>query len=151
MGVAPSPLRPHDVAVNGRLGQAVVAVGATALCLTVWGVSSLLNDGRLRSILIVPLAVTFFWGLAALLGGVVGVIFGHPAEEWTRLGMLAVGVCAAMVSVLFIGIASWHDGAGHAINVALQVVAALGFWVSIAALGGAIFGELPEIGMSEGD
>lgn len=111
----------------------------------------MLDDGRLRSILIVPLAVTFFWGLAALLGSVVGVIFGHPVEERTRLGMLAVGVCAAMFGVLLIGIASWHDGGGHAIDVALRVVAAFGFWVSIAALAGAIFGELPEIGMSEGD
>jgi hypothetical protein len=151
MGVAGSPFRPHDARVNGRLGRAVVAVGAAVLCLAAWGVLSLLDDGRLRSILIVPLAVTFFWGLAALLGSVVGVIFGDPGEEWTRLGMLAVGICAAMFGGLLIGVASWHDVGGHAIEVALRAVGSLGFWVSITALAGAIFGELPEIGMSEGD
>jgi len=138
------------VSVNGRLSQAIVAVGAAVLCLTAWGVLSLL-DGRLRSILIVPLALAFFWGLAVLLGSVVGVIFGDPPGEWTRLGMLTVGVCAAMSSALLFGIASVYDAGGHAIDVALQAVGSLGFWVSIAALMGAIFGELPEIGMSEGD
>jgi hypothetical protein len=151
MGVAASLFRPHDVTVNGRLGRAVVAVGAAVLCLAAWGVLSLLDDGRLRSILIVPLALTFFWGLAALLGSVVAVIFGDPAEEWTRLGMLAVGICAAMFGGLLIGVASWYDVGGHAIEVALRAVASLGFWVSIAAVMGAIFGQLPEIGMSEGD
>ncbi len=112
----------------------------------------MLDDGRLRSILIVPLAVTIFWGLAALLGSVVRVIFGDPAEEeWTRPAMLAVGICAAMFGVLLIGIARWHHGGGHAIDVALQAMATLGFWVSIAAVMGAIFGKLPEIEMAEGD
>ena len=136
--------------VSGRLGQAVAAVGAALLCVTVWCALSLLDGGRLRSILIVPLAMIFFWGLAVLLRGVVGVIFGHPAEGWTRRGMLAVGLCAAMFGVLLIGIASWHDCGGH-VDRTLQVVASLGFWVSIAAFIGAIFGELPEIGMAEGD
>ena len=53
-----------------------------------------------------------------------------------------------MFGVLLIGIASWHDVGGHAIEVALRAVASLGFWVSIAALMGAIFGaregEYPE-------
>ena len=110
----------------------------------------MLDDGRLRSILIVPLAVIFFLGLALLVRGVVGVIFGHPAEGWTRRGMLAVGVCVAMFAGLLIGIASWHDGGGL-VDRTLQVVASLGFWVSLAGIMGAIFGELPEIGMSEGD
>jgi hypothetical protein len=136
--------------VSGRLGQAVAAVGAALLCVTVWGALSLLDDGRLRSILIVPLAVIFFWGLAVLLRGVVGVIFGHRAEKWTRLGMFVVGVCAAMFGVLLIGIASWHDGGGP-VDRTLQVVASFGFWVSATALLGAIAGELPEIGMAEGD
>jgi hypothetical protein len=120
------------------------------ICITAWGALSLLDDGRLRSILIVPLAVIFFWGLAVLLSGVVGVIFGHPAEGWTRRGMLAVGVSAATFGVLLFGIASWYDGGGH-VHRTLQVVASLGFWVSFTAILGAIFGELPEIGMAEGD
>ena len=136
--------------MSGRLGQAVAAVGAALLCITVWGALGLLDGGRLRSIFIVPLAVIFFFGLAVLLRGVVGVIFGHPAEGWTRRGMFAVGLCAAMLGVLLIGISSWHDGGGH-VDRTLQVIASLGFWVSVAAFMGAIFGELPEIGMAEGD
>jgi hypothetical protein len=138
------------VRVNGRLGQAIVAVGAAVLCLTAWGVLTLL-EGRLRSILIVPLALAFFWGLALLLGSVVGVTFGDPPGEWTRLGMLTVAVCTAMFGALLFGVAGLYDAGGYAIDVASQVVGGLGVWVSIAALMGAIFGELPEIEMSEGD
>ena len=151
MGVAPAPGRSHDVSVNGRLGQAVVAAGAAAFCLTTWGLLSWLGESRLRSILIVPLGLAFYWGLAAVLGSVVGLIFGDPAAEPTRLGMLVVGICSAMFGALLIGIAAWLDAGGHTVDFALQVIASLGFWVSLTTLLGAIFGKLPEIGMAEGD
>lgn len=151
MGVAPSPDRSHDVNVNGRLGQAVVAADPAALCLTTWGLLSWLGEGRLRSILIVPLALAFFSGLAEVLGSVVGLIFGDPEAEPTRLAMLVVGICSAMFGALLIGVANWLDAGGHTVEVALQVIASLGFWVSLTALLGAIFGKLPEIGMAEGD
>lgn len=48
-----------------------------------------------------------------------------------------------MFSALLFGIASVYHAGGHAIDVALQAVGSIGFLVSIAALMGAIFGELP--------
>jgi hypothetical protein len=137
-----------DVCVDGRRGAAVTALAAWAGCLAVLAVLSVL-DGRPRSILVVPLAVAFFSGLAVLIGSVCGVIFGERPEEWTRAGMLLVAVCAATTGAGLMALANWSDS--DAIRYGVGLLGAAGVWVCIGAVMGAIFGRLPETGMAEGD
>jgi hypothetical protein len=134
--------------VDGRRGAAVVAIAAYAGCLAIVGSLSVL-DGRVRSILVIPLALACMWGFVVLIGSVTGIIFGEPPEEWTRAGMLLVAVCAAMVALGLLALASWIDS--NAVSFGLEFLASAGFWVCLGAVMGAIFGELPEIEMGEGD
>ena len=154
--------------MDGRRGAAVVALAACAWCLAVAGLSSLL-EGRARSILIIPLALAFFWGFALLIGSVFGVIFGEGceectrvgercevctgvgdrSEECTRVGMLLVAVCAALVAASLFILEGKTDS--DALEYGLEFLGAAAAWVCLGALMGAIFGELPEVGMSEGD
>jgi FtsH-binding integral membrane protein len=132
------------------VGPAIVAVAACLGCLALSGVSSLL-DGRLRSILLVPLAIAFFWGFVALVGSVLAVIFSEGDEEPTRLRMLFAAAYAVTFALAFLALASLLDPHVHAVAFGLRFLAAAGFWVFIGCVLGAIFGKLPEIGMAEGD
>lgn len=134
--------------VDGRRGAAVIATAAYAGCLAVAAVLSVL-DGRARSMLIVPLALVFFWGYTVLIWGLVGVIFGERQEEATRAGMLFVGVCAAMVGLGLLALATKVDS--DAVRYGLRFLSSAGFWVCLGMLLGAIVGKLPEVEMAEGD
>ena len=134
--------------VDCRRGAAVIAIAAYGGCLAVAALLSGL-DGRARSILIVPLALAFFWGFALLIGSLCRVIFGERPEEWTRAGMLFVAVSSALVALCLLALESRADWAP--LEYGLGFLAAAGSWVCLGALMGAIFGELPEIGMAEGD
>jgi hypothetical protein len=134
--------------VDGRRGAGVIAIAAYGGCLAVVAVVTVL-DGRVRSILVVPLALAFYWGFSVLIGSVCAIIFSERSEDWTRGGMLVVAVGAAMVALGFLALANWIGSV--AVMYAFGLLSGTGFWVCLAALGGAIFGRLPEIGMAEGD
>ena len=110
-------------------------------------------DGRLRSILVVPLAMAFFMGFSLLAGSVLEVIFGGGAEEPTRARMFLAALGAAMFGLALLALASSleHVGHVHALAFGLRFLAAAGFWTFLGCLLGAIFGKLPESEMAEGD
>jgi FtsH-binding integral membrane protein len=134
--------------MDGRRGAAVIAIAAYGGCLAIAGLSTVL-EGRARSVLIIPLALAFCWGFAVLIGSVLGVIFGERPEESTRVGMLFVAVCAALVAASLFMLADKTDSS--AVEFGVGFLGAAAAWVCLGALMGAIFGELPEVGMSEGD
>jgi hypothetical protein len=138
--------------VNGRREAAIVAVVACLVSLGAAGVLGVL-DGPARSILIVPLALVFFSGFAVLAGSVLVVIFGERDKEPKRPAMLLAAVCATIVGLTFLALASSAEQSGHlhATAYGLRFFAAAGFWVSIGCLLGAVFGKLPESEMAEGD
>ena len=141
--------------VNARLRHALVAVASAAICLTVWGVVSRIREsGGVARVAVVVLALIFFWAFCVLAGSLVRIVFGEPTENWTRAGMLSVASCAAVIGLLFLGLARQIDHAGGVFDglaVGLRFFAAAVFWVLIASAMGAIFGRLPEIEMAEGD
>jgi hypothetical protein len=134
--------------VDGRRSAAVIAVATYGGCLAVAPVFTVL-DGQARSILVVPLALAFFWGFAVLIGSLCAIIFGDRSEDWTRGGMLLVAACSAMAALGLLALANWIDSVP--VTYGLGLLSAAGFWVCLAALMGAIFGDLPEVGMAEGD
>jgi Kef-type K+ transport system membrane component KefB len=138
--------------VNGRRDAAIIGVCACLLSLGSAGVLGVLN-GRPRSILIIPLAIAFFWGLAALAGSVLVVIFGERDEEPKRLAMFLAAVCATIVALMLLAVANSLERTGHvhAAVYGLRFLAGAGFWVTLGCLLGALFGKLPESEMAEGD
>lgn len=134
--------------MDGRRRAGVIAIAAYGGCLAVVTVATVL-DGRARSILLVPLAFAFYWGFTVLIGSVCTIVFGEHSEDWTRGGMLVVAVGAVMVALALLALANRIDSV--AMTYGLGLLSGTGFWVCLAALGGAIFGRLPEIGMAEGD
>lgn len=138
----------HDETVDGRLGRAIFALGAYAGCLGLLGVLTLVH-GRAHSILIVPLAIGFFWCFCVLIGSVMGIIFGEEPEDWTRSGMLAAAISAALFDAVLWELESMIDV--RAVAAAIGLVASGAAWIVIGALFGAISGRLPEMEMAEGD
>jgi CBS domain containing-hemolysin-like protein len=149
MGVAQLKNGVHDSGVESRAGSAIVAGGACAGCLAVYAVLTAL-DGLARSILIVPLAVAFFWGLAVLVGSALRVIFGEN-EGPKRASMLLAATGAAACAAFLLWFASSLEPHTHAVTAGLRVVAGAGIWVSVGCLLGSIFGKLPDVEMAEGD
>jgi hypothetical protein len=138
--------------VNGRLVLVVVAIGASAVSLTAWGVLSWLGDGRIRSILTVPIWLIYFMGLCALISSVFELIFGD--DDWTRLSYLFVAFCAGVFGAGLLALASRVDHAGgvlHGLAIGLRFFGMAAIWVLIGCGLAAIFGKLPEIEMAEGD
>jgi hypothetical protein len=138
--------------VGGRRGPAIVAGVACAGCVALYAILSVL-DGRARSILILPLALAFFWGFSVLAASVLELIFGGRDEEPTRAQMSLAAAGATVAALALLALAGSLDSIAqlHAVAAGARLIATAAFWVSLGCVAGAIFGKLPESGMSEGD
>jgi hypothetical protein len=131
----------------------VSLLAAVAGCVVSFASAALLAvvDGRGRSILVVPLAVVFFLGLAVFVNGLLALIFGACDEEPTRRRMVLVAACAAISCLVLFKLASALDQHAHVVAYGVGFVGAAAGWLVIVCVFAAILGKLPDTEMAEGD